>query len=355
MPALPQLPDYPPSPAEGEEWDLNSCPPGRFDEPAPLQLETGGITEGSHTPELTPRASALQVEFWSAHTSHKNSIAAKLRIAGRLDLAEKLEHCHSEYTITVCKDCGRVGRFPNRCDCFFCPECQPRLSNNRKDAIGWWAARCPQPKHVVLTVRNQPIITKEHIDELKHWWKLLRNRRFADNWVGGFYSIEVTNEGRGWHLHIHALIDAVWIDASELARQWDSVTNHNGHIVKVKDARGKEYLEEVTKYVIKGSQMAKWKPEDIRSCIEALDGVRTFGVFGELYGARTEFAEWLKEIREHKPLCECGSCNIRYYSEPDYNIFIARLTPNELARPPKLSHLQMDLLDMHVQPQQVGA
>lgn len=347
--------DPPPIDQTDAEYDLASCPPGRFDLPTPIQLETRGTTEYVHvTPEAAPTKPA-QVEFWSHHTTHKNSIAAKLRTAGRLDLAEKLEHCHSEYTVTVCNDCGRVGRFPNRCDCFYCPECQPRLAHDRHDAIAWWAARCPQPKHVVLTLRNQPDITREHIDQVKHWFKCLRARRFADNWTGGFWSLEVTNEGRGWHIHIHALVDAVWIDAGELARQWDSVTNHNGHIVKVKDCRSADYLHEVTKYAIKGTQMATWTPADIRHCIEALDGVRTFGVFGELYGKRTEFSEWLKEIRDHKPLCECGSCSIRYYTEPEYLLFNSALTPASKPRPPSPDAQQLNLMDMHIQPHQVGA
>lgn len=355
MPPLPEpLPDDAIAQAAAE-WDLTSCPTGRFDDPAPIQLETRGTSEYLDVSPDATGTKQLQVEFWSHHTAHKNSIAAKLREAGRLDLAEKLEDCHAHYTVTVCKDCGRVGRFPNRCDCFYCAECQPRLSRDRQDAIGWWAARTHQPKHVVLTLRNQPEITREMIDEVKHWWKNLRARTFASNWVAGFWTLEVTNEGKGWHIHIHALIDAVWIDAAELSRQWDSVTNHNGNIVKVKDARGKEYLAEVTKYVCKASQMAKWSALDIRHFIEALDGVRTFGVFGELYGQRTEFSEWLKEIREHKPLCECGSCNIRYYTEPEYLIATAQLSPDTLPRPPREDQNQLNLLDLHLAPHDVGA
>lgn len=315
-------------------FDLASAPPGRFDCPNPLQLETRGVTAQITLPPRTSIPVGAQAEIWSSNTIHKNSIAAKLRLAGMVEAADKLEHCHSEFTFAVCNDCGRVGKFPNRCDNFYCPECQPRLSHDRRQAVEWWVALIQQPKHVVLTVRNIPDLSKGHVKQLRRWFTQLRRRKFASNWEGGFYAIEVTNEGAGWHLHIHALVNARWIDGPELARQWASITSNAGYIVKVKDAREGDYLKELTKYVAKGSQVAKWSPDQITTFINAFTGVRTFGVFGSLYGARTEFAEWLKAIREAKPRCNCGSCSVTYYTEAQ---FIMRdLVPDHhaAARPP---------------------
>ena len=178
-----------------------------------------------------------------------------------MDLAAKLEHCHTEYTFAVCGDCGRVAKFPNRCDCHYCPECQPRLSHDRKEAVEWWTTLVTEPKHVVLTVRNTPDLQPGHIDELRDYFSALRRTAFATKvtywwiqnppattdstceppppviqqikryqdrtatgyclksspWRGGFYSFECTNERRGWHLHIHALIDSDFISKQILA------------------------------------------------------------------------------------------------------------------------------------------
>ena len=300
------------------QFDLDSCQVPRFDEASPLQLETRGVTPQTRPTLRTSEPPKFQSEFWTANTVHKNSVAAKCRLAGRADLADKLEHCHTEFTVAVCQDCHSVARFPNRCDCFFCAECQPRLAHNRANAVAWWTARVPQPKHVVLTMRNTADLTKGHVTELKKYLTRLRRRKFCENWNGGYYSLEVTNEGRGWHLHIHLLVDARWIDAGQLAQEWASITGGSGHIVKVKDCRGSDYLREIVKYCVKGNQLAAWTPEEIVTFIDAFTGVRTFGVFGSLYGARTEFAEWLAEIREAKPRCKCGSCNVKYYTEADY-------------------------------------
>jgi hypothetical protein len=307
------------SPIHDPEAEIDLCPNvgQRFDDPTPTQLEVRGVT--AQTPEraFACRQPAFQSEFWSSQTVCKNSVAAKLRIAGMTDFALKLEWCHSEWTIAHCNACGKERHFPNRCDLFCCPECTPRLSHERAESVEWWSSRITEPKFVTLTVRNIGDLTSGHIREFKSWFTKLRRRKFAHGWRGGFYTIEVTNEGRGWHLHLHALVDAQWIDGGKLAIEWASVTGGAGHIVKVKDARAADYLRRVKTYIVKGSTLASWTANQIATYVQAFDGVRTFGVFGSLYGARTEFSEWIKSIHEAKPLCPCGSSDIHYMSESE--------------------------------------
>jgi hypothetical protein len=293
--------------------------PPRFDS-SPVKLEIRGTT---------PQAD--QQLLWSRNTIYKNSVAAKLREAGRFLEAGKLEHCHTEYTFAVCSGCGQVNKFPNRCDLFYCAECQPRLSHDRKKAVEWWTREVNQPKHVVLTVKNVAHLDKQHVQEFRSWLTRLRRSAFASNWLGGFYTLEVTNEGQGWHLHAHLLVDAKWIDAIQLSAKWSQITKGFGRIVKVKDARGKDYLAEVTKYVVKGVQLAAWSGADLVTFINAFDGVRTFGVFGSLYGKRTKFAEWWKSIRGSTPKCDCGCCTATYFSESQFIEW--DLLPNREVKP----------------------
>jgi hypothetical protein len=337
--------------AEFEDHDAESV---RFDECLPASHLTNGGSPSclssekgtnftSPIPAQNRETPLWQVEFWTRQTIFKNTVAAKLREAGRPDLANTLEDCHSSWTVALCGDCGAVRKFPNRCDSFFCPECQPRLSGERKKAVEWWTKLVTQPKHVVLTVRNLPELTKGHVQEFKRWFSRLRRRAFARNWQGGFYSLEVTNEGAGWHLHLHALIDAKWIDAAQLSREWCAVTGGAGYIVKVKDARREDYLAELVKYAVKGSDLAKWSGNDIVTFITAFLGVRSFGVFGSLYAARTRYAEFIATIRDAKPLCDCGSCNIRYYSEAEWLERDFKPTIPQPPKPPKPTGTQVDL------------
>lgn len=289
----------------------------------PVQLETRGVTSHRHTKTPAKPQKLIPGELWRGQEIHKASVVSKLVEAGRPDLAEPLAVCHTEVTISVCCGCNRAHPFYNRCDLFYCPQCQPRLARQRQESIAWWTVEVAQPKHVVLTVRNIPILTKGHVQEFKKWLGRLRRSKFARGWRGGFYALEVTNESRGWHLHAHLLVDAHWIDAAGLARQWTETTGGHGKIVKVKDARGTDYLKELTKYVVKGSQLAAWPAPEVVQFVTAFKGVRTFGVFGSLYGKRTEFREWLDEMTVDAAACECGSTTFRYFSEPEYEWFLA--------------------------------
>ena len=293
-------------------------PETRFDLPDPLKLERRGVTSHARNGESHPDGQSGQSEFWRNQTIYKNAVAAKLREAGMTELADKLEYCHSRFTVCQCYNCGKVRQFPNRCDSGLCPECQPRLANERRKSVEWWTQQIEQPKHVILTVKNIPEISKGHVLQVKEWFSRLRRRAFARNWLGGFYSLEVTNEGRGWHIHIHALVNARFIDGGELARQWADVTNQMGRIVRVRDCRDKSYLAEVTKYAVKGSQLASWPAPEIAAFVRAFEGVRTFGVFGSLYKVRTEYAAWIKEVQDHKPTCACGCSSAKYYTEQEW-------------------------------------
>lgn len=268
---------------------------------------------------LESRGVTSQAELWSAATAHKLSVVSKLLSVGRLDLSGPLAECHTVETCRVCNGCKRVSVYFNRCERHYCPECAPRLARERRESVEWWAKEIGEPKHVVLTVRNSDDFTKAHVQWFKQCWSKLRRRRFARGWRGGFYRLEVTKEKRGWHLHLHALIDAGWIDARALAVEWAKIVGQDFAIVKVKDVHDRSYLAEVTKYTVKGSQLATWTGEEIAEFIDAFDGVRTFGVFGSLYGKRTEFREWIETLQAGKVACSCG-CN-------DFRI----LSPNELA------------------------
>jgi predicted nucleic acid binding AN1-type Zn finger protein len=309
---------------------------------APIQLEVRGTTSQETALPEGYNGRIHQMLLWSKHTTHKNSAAAKLRSVGRTVEAEKLEKCHTVFTVAQCSKCRKVQKFPNRCDLFYCAECQPRLSSDRRRAVEWWTKEISQPKHVVLTLKNTPELTSGHVRELIKWFGSLRRRKFARFWLGGFYRIEVTHEQHDWHLHLHALINAHWIDAIDLSRVWQEVTRGFGRIVKVKDCRQKTYLNEVTKYVVTGGQIAAWDAADIATFIDAFDGVRTFGVFGDLYGKRTAFAEWFKAIRDARPGCPCGCNELHYFTEAQFleKDFVA-VGNTETIPPPKLPDLNI--------------
>ena len=130
------------------------------------------------------------------------------------------------------------------------------------------------------------------------------------------------------------------------------VTGGIGYIVDVKDARRADYLAEVTKYAVKGSQEAKWTGAEIVTFITAFQGVRAFGVFGSLYGERTKFAEFIASLKDAKPLCDCGSCSIAYYSESEWLLKDLHATTHHEPRPPSPSTNQIEMFHEHQREQQ---
>ena len=332
--------------ADGVCWMPDDVAQSRLISEESLQLEKRGLTSHPQPDRGRKQPKLSQSELWKLQTTHKFTVAAKLRVQNLDNEASKLELCHSYYTVAVCGDCGKVRKFPNRCDLFFCPECAGHLQNERSKQVEWWTKTIPQPKHVVLTIRNIPDLSTGHVDELRAMFSKLRRRKFARNWRGGFYTIQVTHRNAGWHLHIHALINARWIDENQLREQWRSITNGAGYIVRVKDTRATDYLREITRYVVHGSTLAAWQPDVLATFVRAFTGKRTFGVFGDLYGKRTEFAEWIATLKNAKPRCDCGSCNVSYKSEADW--LISNLLPAHVncPRPPPPDYAQPALLNV---------
>ena len=332
-----------PKPAPGaesepfEEFEISPSDQrgDQYSDVGPLKLEKRGVTPQK------------QLNFWESQLIHKESIVAKLKEIQRFDLSAKIADCHTIPSWLYCNGCHKAKSIWNRCEQKFCPVCQPRLAKERKQSVEWWTKEIPQPKHVVLTCRNTETITKSKVLAFKRNFQRLRRSRFCDNWEGGFYSLEVTNEGRGWHLHLHALVNSRFIDAQKLAILWGKIVGQEYAIVCVKDVRKTDYLAEVTKYACKGSQLASWSPKDIADFVDAFDGVRTFGVFGELYTKRQQFREWLDELQKDLGQCECGCSNLEVLSPDEMAEREIKFGPfggEVAARPPPQNHPEFEIL-----------
>ena len=277
-----------------------------------IQTDVVRLERSGTTSQLLLQTPVPQLSDFREH------VAEKLRTFGEWQLADKLDHCGSLWSVSSCNGCGKVKRFANRCDLFWCPSCAPHLSKRRRKAVEGWALMVRQPKHVVLTCSNLRYLTLASVRRFKQAFSRLRRSEFAKGWRGGCYTLEVTNESRGWHLHLHALIDADWIDKFTLAKTWARLIGQEFSIVHVRDCREREYLAEVTKYVVKGSEMIKWSGHELVEFINAFTGVRTFGAFGSLFKLRAAYAAWLECNAEPEFRCECGCTQFTIQSESEY-------------------------------------
>ena len=143
-----------------------------------------------------------------------------------------------------------------------------------------------RPYLVTLTVKNGEHLG-ERFDHLMHGVKQLFNRRHARRVLselrkvdGGFYSVEFTNRGNGWHPHVHMLVLAAEKPCAEtLAYEWHTVTG-DSFVVDVSAEEDQDPVEmflEVCKYAMKFSDLT---PEQTYLASRVLKGRRLIGSFG---------------------------------------------------------------------------
>lgn len=125
-----------------------------------------------------------------------------------------------------------------------------------------------RPFLVTLTVKNGDDLA-ERVEHLRRAYRVMSEQRrnaakglrapveFSKSF-GGFHSIEVTNEGKGWHPHMHM----VWLcesdpDMFELRREWEEITG-DSFMCDVKPFEGDPVsaFMEVCKYALKFSGLS---------------------------------------------------------------------------------------------------
>lgn len=262
-------------------------------------------------------AQRAQGEVWHENSLFHASIAAKLR--GKLNTPQfvNFDRCGREEIYRRCQNCKTTERLEWRCNLKWCPRCQWRLAGARRDFIREYASTLKQPKHLVLTSRNFPKMTSQKLKDNSLAMTALRDRTSFSAVTGGCASVECTwsEKGKwingvkvagGFHLHSHWLIEARWINMAELEEDWCDLIGQDISINRVFDARKKDYLRELTKYVVEGSELASWPAHIIRQFVVACRGNRFFFPFGELFKRGQEFRRAVNLKKPPSPACDCG-------------------------------------------------
>jgi hypothetical protein len=243
----------------------------------------------------------------------------KIRLAEK---AESLDGCHEVETVKLCTGCRKVTRFWNKCNLLYCPQCSPGIASDRLKALAWWVDSLKKPKHLVLTLRNVPRLTKGYVSQAKKWLGRFRRCKLFAGVEGGLWAMEITNKGRGWHLHFHLVIEAPWMDVRQISERWSKTTKGAGEVVWIEDAsRGglrANLPRYVTKYTGKGFKLHEWDGDKLCEFLLAMDGGRTFGVFGSLLSKRGDWKQWLAETRAARRKCECGCSDAKFYSPLEF-------------------------------------
>lgn len=251
-----------------------------------LSLTAGRPKRSAESDSLLLERTALtrQRTFWRDRLVELASLQAVLMKSKPLSKEfSTLMRCRSEAHAhrCICHSCGQPHHFDYHCNKRFCPCCAFQISMERRTVLENCAHMLQQPKHLVLTARNDTEL-RTMMHTVLAGVRKLRRREIFSKVRGGWCSFEVTNEGRGWHVHAHLLIDVRFIDASALAIEWGNCVGQDYAIVKIKDAREKKYLAEVTKYSVKPSVFIQWSHDKRVEFVKCIRAKRLFFAFGHV-------------------------------------------------------------------------
>jgi DNA-directed RNA polymerase subunit RPC12/RpoP len=258
-------------------------------------------------------AERKQLEGIESQDIFKLCIEGKLEQAGAREYCserqekwfENFLRCGREKFFVMCAICESGHEAFYQCSLKWCPRCNWRISMKRRELLAEMTKGMRQVKHVVLTQKNFETLTKEKIQAVrKALAKLVRQKIFG-NVSGGCASLEFTNEGNGWHMHWHLLLQTKWVEAHQLSIAWGNLVGQEFAIVKVKDISEKSYLQELCKYVVEGSELSKWPPDKILQFVSALRGTRCFTAFGKFRELQKIARENLLDRPKREADCAC--------------------------------------------------
>jgi len=275
----------------------------------------------------------LRAQIFAKRNEDRAALAAKLDACGADDLAARLEKCGQPLAMT-CTNCGHAKSIFTRCDLKWCPSCAPLLAHEKVTRYAPICAEFLSPLFVTLTVKNYS--DRVGVRELRRAFTALRRHRWFKKCVrGGVASFEVTNRGKGWHPHIHALMDCRWLSVTvhrpppgcsndafraaarralnEVADIWSLAVKRKGTlkvraVFKRDDGDSTAAMREVIKYSVKPSDLIEADEPDV--LIRELSLSRNLVSWGSAYRHPS-----LRKPSAAATRCEC--CNEERTFLPD--------------------------------------
>ena len=235
----------------------------------------------------------------------------------------------------TCTCCGASRTVETHCKKRWCPVCARQISAARVSKYSGAVGRMQWPLFVTLTRPNLKTLTLEDIRHMRRAYRRMRQRVWWERAVvGGVASLEVTNTGKGWHPHIHSVIDCRWLAvktpmprpfdtrkaivsklkaaAKEVGAAWADAMGLPRATVHVKRAYTDRTLKdgdpanqsiaiEVLKYSVKPSDLIECA-EPVGDLLRLLGAARLVSSFGSCYGVKLG-----DEERKYEPAaCDCG-------------------------------------------------
>jgi hypothetical protein len=208
------------------------------------------------------------------------------------------------YRDIYCRGCGHKLVIPIRCSSKLCRPCRfsrlfrihPRIVltlQKFKPTHGYsW-------KHITFTIPNTLYLEKA----IKHLIASFRRLRQTKSWkkhvLGGFYVLEITNKGKGWHPHLHVICYSKYYPIATIWGRWRLSSKNGNHVYITQIWDNVGIAGYISKYLRKIPVLS---PEDAIVYDDATRSTRMYNSFGSLHQL---FGE--AKIPKYKRPCEkCG-------------------------------------------------
>ena len=263
-----------------------------------------------------------------ARKAMRDRLKERLAEENAWDLHARLDKC-GKPLVLICTSCGTRRHVETRCDLKWCPSCQYALAAATADRYRNIVTLAKWPLSVTMTARNYDYDDPSPIRQLRRsWGKMRRLRWFRRAVPGGVVGFEVTDNGKGYHVHAHGLFDCRWFAvaepeprmgldkagwkrkgkaaANEVAQQWTlccgrPASMHVRRVWKRDEGDIGKALAETLKYGVKGSDIADGA-RPAAPLIRLLDGTRMITSFGTFFGTKE-----VRRIRNAPQPCDCGA------------------------------------------------
>ena len=134
-------------------------------------------------------------------------------------------------------------------------------------------------KLVTLTQKNRESL-EGCVEDVREAWKKLRRRTpYKETWQGGLYAVEAVHKGRGWHVHLHVLVEGGYVAQRQLAQDWQELTG-DSYIVDIWEVDALYGLKYTLKYLKKSPTVSGYADEYNK----VLKGTRLVQAWGSWYG-----------------------------------------------------------------------
>lgn len=327
--------DLVPVPPEAPNEFLGRLDPEFGSRMEPYPIGSSSLDTRGPTSQKSNRTTQLKLSFDACLL--KDLLASRiLKIDPDSKQGEKLSLCHTQQQFLNCKNCNTTKVFWNRCERRFCPLCAKRLARERNQQFQFWFRRISRPKFLTLTLKNCEDLS-EMVQRCKKAWSSLRRSKLFEPVRSGLWSMEVTHQGKGWHVHLHAVIESPFIAQEAIERAWSKRIGQSKSIVDIRELTGPNASQEALKYTCKPSQMVNWSDSKLIEFLNVTKELRMFGVWGELHAQRGEWKEFIEEIRVEWAKCECGCNTWRILDPPDPGLHTPDQHPKRPPPPPQLS------------------